>query len=154
MPRQGQIKKKYIAEIPMSVLTWNDKHSIAFADLQVQLQEATRLTHRDTKKVFCFHTDTSAKHCAVADTQCDLLRKPLIDQEHHPLAFLRSSFTERVQNWSTYEQEAFAVVQAVSLTTYWHAIKQLLCSLTSGICCLFSTPLRLQNQLNRYRTRH
>lgn len=103
-------------------MTWagKRKHNHAFHDLQFQLQEATRLAHRDQMQTLCLHTDASDKHQAVAATQCEPqeLSKPLLDQKHHPIAFLSSSFTKRKEHWSTYEREDFAVVQAFRKLDY------------------------------------
>lgn len=59
------------------------------------------------------HTDASDKHWAVCATQCQYAEssKPIVDQVHLPLAFLSGTFSEREEHWSTYEREAFAVVQ-------------------------------------------
>ena len=116
----GSQKKKSISKIPLADLGWSEKHRNAFNDLQAQLQESTRLTHRDPDMVLCVHTNASDKHWAVAAAQCDPkeLEKPLPDQEYHPLAFLSSSSTDREEHWSTYEREAFAVVQAFRMLDY------------------------------------
>lgn len=116
----GSRKKKSISKIPLADLGWNEKHLNAFKDLQTQLQEATRLAHRDPNMTLCIHTDASDKYWAVAATQCDPkeLSKPLLDQQHQPLAFLSSSFSQREEHWSTYEREAFAVVQAFRKLDY------------------------------------
>lgn len=101
-------------------MRWDSEHAEAFSDIQAQLQEATRLAHRDPEKILCVNTYSSDKHWAVAATQCNPseLDKPLLDQVHHPLAFLSSSFNEREENWSTYEREAYAVVQAFRKLDY------------------------------------
>lgn len=116
----GSRKKKSIAKIPLADLGWEEAHVKAFKDLQVQIQQSTRLTHRDPSKTLCVHTDASDKYWAVAATQCDPdeLGKPLIDQKHYPLAFLSSAFNEREEHWSTYEREAYAVVQAFRKLDY------------------------------------
>jgi len=116
----GSRKKKSIAKFQLSDLGWNDTHLSAFIDLQEQLKEATRLTHRDPNMILCIHTDASDRHWALAATQCmpEELNKPILDQSHQPLAFLSGTFSEREEHWSTYEREAFAVVQAFRKLDY------------------------------------
>lgn len=113
-------KKKSIAKIVLTDIGWTDTHATAFKDLQNQIQEATRLVHRNPEKTFCVHTDASDKHWAICATQCDPseLLKRSIDQSHEPLAFLSGTFSEREEHWSTYEREAFAVVQAFKKLDY------------------------------------
>lgn len=112
----GSRKKKSIAKLLLSDLGWNDTHQNAFNSLQEQLKESTR----NPKMTLCIHTDAFDKHWAVAATQCDQmeLAKPLLEQKHHPLAFLSSAFSEREEHWSTYEREAYAVVQAFRILDY------------------------------------
>ena len=116
----GNRKKKAIARLSLSTLGWNETHSRAFRDLQEQIQDATRLAHRNPDLVLCISTDASEKHWAVAATQCHPreLSKPQATQKHQPLAFLSGTFSEREEHWSTYEREAFAVVQAFRKLDY------------------------------------
>ena len=110
----GSRKKRSIAKFSVAGLGWNELHEQAFKDLQDQLCAATRLAHRNPEMTLCIHTDASDKYWAVCATQChpNELQKDVGLQHHEPLAFLSGSFTEREMHWTTYEREAFAVVQA------------------------------------------
>lgn len=99
----GNRKKKSISKLSLEELGWDNTHSTAFIGLQEQLQEATRLAHRDPVLILCLHTDASDKHWAVCATQCheSELEKPVVDQNHQPLAFLSGTFSEREEHWTT-----------------------------------------------------
>lgn len=116
----GSRKKKAIAKSSILDLGWDEHHFSAFQDLQGQIKTTTSLAHRDPRKILCIHTDASDQFWAVAATQCHPgeLHKPLADQQHQPLAFLSSCFSEREEHWSTYEREAHAVVQAFRKLDY------------------------------------
>lgn len=100
----GSRKKKSISKFKLSDLGWHNQHLPAFNDLQEQLKKATQPTHIDTSMTQCIHTDASDCHWALAATQCmpEELNKPIQDQVHQPLAFLRGTFSEREELWSTY----------------------------------------------------
>lgn len=57
-------------------------------------------------------TDASNRHWVLATIQCKPeLKKQIQDQIHQPLAFLCGPFSEMEEHWSSFEREAFAVVQ-------------------------------------------
>lgn len=118
--RTGRRTKKSIAKLPVAQLGWGEEQSGAFADLQEQLQNVVKTSHPDPQLRLCVHSDASEHFWAVAVTQCpdEELRKQITKQNHQPLAFLSGAFNEAQEHWSTYEKEAFAVVQAFRRLNY------------------------------------
>ena len=150
----GSRKKKSIAKFNLKDLGWSEEHENAFNDLQDQLQEATRLAHRNPDMTLCVHTDASDKHWAVCATQCDAseLSKPIMDQEHQPLAFLSGTFSEREEHWSTYEREAFAVIQAFRKLDYLLACDPTTRVFTDHRNLLFTfNPVAMEPSLGRHK---
>lgn len=150
----GSRKKKSIAKFALSTLGWSQKHSVAFKDLQNQIQEAKSLTHRDPDMVLCVSTDASDKHWAVATTQCysSELEKPIHEQCHKPLAFLSGTFSEREEHWSTYEREAFAIVQAFRRLDYLLSCDSTTRVFTDHRNLLFAfNPVAMEPSLGRHK---
>lgn len=107
----GKRTTKYVRDLSLQKLGWSARHSNAFTSLTLQLEEAVKLAHRDSKQAVCVYTDASEEHWASVVTQCNPhdLRNPLNMQIHQPLAFLGGSFNSTQRNWTTFEQEVFAV---------------------------------------------
>lgn len=104
--------------------------------------------------VLCLHTDASDRHWAAAATQCspEDLSKPLTDQSHQPLAFLSGTFSEREEHWSTYEREAFAVVQGFRKLDYLLACDQSTRVFTDHRNLLFAfNPAAMEPSLGRHK---
>lgn len=61
----------------------------------------------------CIFTDASHRYYSevVTQTNPDGLSKPLEDQKNQPIACLGSAFRKTELNWTTFEKEAFAIVQ-------------------------------------------
>lgn len=116
----GKRTKKAIARLSLKSLGWGDEHSKSFNSLQQQLQEVVKTAHRNPEMHLCVHSDASDAYWAAAVTQCDAkeLLKPINEQRHEPLAFLSGQFSGAQEHWSTYEKEAFAVVQTFRRLNY------------------------------------
>lgn len=65
-------------------------------------------------KILCLYTDASDKFWSAVVTQTSPtdLMKPVEVQVHEPLAFLGAALRNAECNWSTFEQEGFAIYQA------------------------------------------
>lgn len=102
------------------MIGWNEKNTAAFQDLQAQIQEEDRLSHRDPDKLLWISRDASDKYWEVAATQCAPfeLNKAIDDQYHQPLDFLSGSFYESEEHWSKYEREAFEIFQEYRCLDY------------------------------------
>lgn len=150
----GSRKKRSIAKFSVGDLGWDDRHEAAFKGLQEQLQESTRMAHRDANLTLCIHTDASDRHWAVCATQCcpKELTKHIAHQKHQPLAFLSGTFSEREEHWSTYEREAFAVVQAFRKLDYLLACDHTTRVFTDHRNLLFTfNPVFMEPSLGRHK---
>lgn len=149
----GSRKKQSIANIALNGIGWNEAHDHAFTDLQQQIQESVKLAHREPDLILCIHADASDLHWAVCATQClkEELKKPIHEQQHQPLAFLSGAFTETEAHWTTYEREAFAIVQAFRKLDYLLA-----CDLTTRVftdhrnLLFIFNPIALESGLGRH----
>ena len=72
-----------------------------------------RLAHPNDEKERYILTDASDSHWAAVVSQCEPeeLDKPFENQKHYPLAFLSSAFKNSELRWSTFEKEAYAILQ-------------------------------------------
>lgn len=116
-------KKSAIKKIRLDQIGWSAKHEEAFYTVRDMLCNAVKLSHRDPSKILCIHTDASDRFWAGVVTQCDenQLHKPISAQQHDPLAFLGSRFNPTQENWTTFEQEAFAIVETFKRLDYLFA---------------------------------
>ena len=150
----GSRKKKSRAKFPLSSLGWNSDHAAAFSDLQDQIQEAIRLAHRNPDLILRISTDASDKHWAVAATQsvASELQKPLLEQAHQPQAFLSGTFSNTQEHWSTYEREAFAIVQAFRKLDYMLSCDPITRVFTDHRNLLFAfNPVSMEPSLGRHK---
>lgn len=92
--RSGKRTTKSIQNIRLAKLSWGTAHADAYLELQEQLRNAVKLSHRDADKNICVFTDASNTHWAAVVTQCEVgeLEKIVEEQQHEPLAFLSSTF--------------------------------------------------------------
>ena len=76
--------------------------------------------HLDSSKQMCLFTDASDAHFAAVLTQVppEDLKLPREEQRHEPLSFYSGSFKGALFNWSTFEKEAFAVIEAMERLDY------------------------------------
>ena len=142
-----------IKGIRLSNLDWNNEHVSAFQDLTEQLREAVKLAHRRQDMILCVYTDASDAHWAAVVTQCDpeQLSLPVTEQSHQPLAFLGSAFNSTQRNWTTFEQEAYAVFQTFERMDYMFACEDNIHIYTDHRNLLFVfDPLSLKPSLGRH----
>lgn len=94
--------------------------SKAYAGLPEQFQEVVKTSHGNPAMHICVHSDASGAFWAAAVTLCNAeeLEQPATEQLHEPLAFLSSPFSGSQEHWSTYEKEAFAIVQTFRRLNY------------------------------------
>ncbi len=79
-----------------------------------------KLSHPDKDKLTCVSTDASDRFWAAVVTQTTNadLKLSSEQQQHEPLAFLRSAFKSAALRWSTFENEAFAIYQVFTRLDY------------------------------------
>ena len=119
--KSGKRSKRSVQSLPLTgELAWGDAHQTAFDNIQAVLSNAIKLSHRDVSKQLCVYTDASALFWAGVVTQIppEDMGKPPADQRHEPLGFLSGQFNATQRGWSTFEQEAFAIVEVFRRMDY------------------------------------
>lgn len=118
--KAGKRKKSALKNIALHTLSWGTDHITALASPQDSLRTAVKLGFPKQDQVVCMYTDASETLWASVATQTkeDHLSKPLEQQRHEPLAFLGGKFTGAQKNWTTYEKEAYAIVQTFDRLDY------------------------------------
>lgn len=152
--KTGKRTKKSITKISLQALGWGHEETKAFRGLQEQLQNVVKTSHRDPSMHICVHSDASDAFWAAAVTQCnhDELVKPPTDQQHQPLAFLSSAFSGAQEHWSTYEKEAFAVVETFRRLNYMLACADNVTVFTDHRNLLFTFhPTAVEPSLGRHK---
>lgn len=66
--KRATAEKKSISCFQQDSLGWRDVHAAAFKNLQKELQNSTRLAHRNFTTILCVFTDGSNRHWAVGAT--------------------------------------------------------------------------------------
>ena len=151
--KAGRRTTRAIKNIPLHKLSWGAKHDDAFASIQDSLRNAVTLSHPDNAKETCVFTDASDTHWAAVVTQCDSkdLDKEIGNQRHNPLAFLSSEFKNAEKNWSTFEKEAFAILQVFKKLDYLLLTERPIHVYTDHKNLLFVfNPLSLEPALGRH----
>lgn len=100
------------------------------------------------------HIDASDRHWAICATQCVpfKLSKPATEQALQPVAFFSGIFSKREENWSTYEREAFAVVQAFRKIDYLLACDPAIRAFTDHRNLLFTfNPIAMEPSLGTHK---
>ena len=118
--KSGRRTKRSIRGIDLRSLSWGAAHESVFHSLQDSLRSAVQIAHPSSDKVICVYTDASRKFWAGVVTQLppEQLSLPMDRQKHEPLAFLGGAFKGAQLNWSTFEQEAFAIFQTFEKVDY------------------------------------
>lgn len=87
-------------------------------------------------------------------TQCNQseLRKETASQKHEPIAFLGGALTRAQEHWSTYETEAFAIVESVGKMDYMFACDESTVIFTDHRNLLFVFhPRAIERALGRHK---
>lgn len=118
--KAGKRKKAALKSIILSNLSWGREHKKAISSIQDSLREAVRLAFPKPDHVICIYTEASEVLWAsvITQTKEEQLEKPVEEQQHEPLAFLGGKFSGAQKNWSTFEKEAYAVVQTFKRMDY------------------------------------
>lgn len=88
--KAGKRKKRAIKSIALQELSWGQTERKAFRDVQDSLRNAVYLSYPRKGNVICVSTDASNNHWSRVVTQAspETLKKPFVQQDHEPLAFL------------------------------------------------------------------
>ena len=118
--RSGRRTKRSIQNIKLQTLSWGKMHTEAFKDLQDTIRNSVMMAFPSPDKRICVYTNASDCFWSAVITQVEEneLKKPLGKQMHEPLAFLGAAFKGAERNWSTFENEAFAIYQAFKKMDY------------------------------------
>lgn len=86
---------------------------MSLTNIQGILRNAVKLAFPKDEHVLCVYTATSMEFWAVVITHTKKyqLRKKVGEQKHEPMAFLGGRFTGAQKIWTTYEMEAYPIVQ-------------------------------------------
>lgn len=116
----GKRKKGALRSIQLHKLPWGTGHRNAIASIQDSLRSTVKIAFPKPGKLVFVYTDASKQLWAVIVSQTEeaQLGKPLQQQQHEPLAFLGGKLNEAQKNWTTYEKEAYAVVQTFDRLDY------------------------------------
>lgn len=81
--------------------------------MQDSLQNAVKLAFLKDGHEFCVYTGASEIFWAavISQTKKHQLKKKDGEEKHEPTAFLGGNFTRAQKNWTTYENEAYAIAQ-------------------------------------------
>lgn len=114
-------------------------HSSVSVGFEEQLQNVVKTAHQNPVLRICVHSDASNAHWVAAVTQCKerKLMKSILDQEHQPLTFLSAPFPSAQEHWSTYQKEAFAIVETFRRFNYLLACSDNVTSFTDHRNLLF-----------------
>lgn len=89
LKKSGSRKRRAIENMSLLDMDWDTEHAHAFQDLQAQIQDAAKVSHRKKDWSICVFTDASDANWAGVATLChpSELIKPHKDLIHQPLAF-------------------------------------------------------------------
>ena len=109
-----------LCKVPLGDDVWTPALKKSFERVKHLIANRVELTHFDPAQRLCLHTDASDHYWAGVLTQVPLsdLGKPQGEQNHSPLAFISGSFKGAMSRWSTFEKEAFAIVNCMSRLDY------------------------------------
>lgn len=118
--KTGRQTKRSIHGLAIRKLSWGAKELNAFYSLQDSLRHAIQLAHPNPNKTICVYNDASKQYWSGVVTQVypAYLQLPICKQRHEPLAFLGGAFKRAELNWSTFEQEAYAIFQTFVKVDY------------------------------------
>ena len=88
---------------------WGRREQDAFDGILEDIQEVEMLSFIDYSKPIMLRTDASKEGCGAVLFQ-------VVDGQEKPVAFLSKTFSQAESNWSTIEQETFAVYTMPSLS--------------------------------------
>lgn len=116
----GKRRKSTLKNVTLDKLSWGAIHDDALSTIQDSLKQAVKLTFPKKDHATCVYTDASDAFWAavVTQTKIEQLQRKMSEQEHEPLAFLGGKFTGSQKNWTTYEKEAYAIVQTFERLDY------------------------------------
>ncbi len=90
---------------------WQEQHQQAFEAAKAAVAGAKLLSYLDYSVPIRLRTGTDA-----CDVWAGAMLYQVVDGQDRPVSFMSHTFSASERRWSTFEQEAFAVVKAI---THW-----------------------------------
>lgn len=114
----GKRKKEHIKNVLLSKLSWGFKNNAALISIQDSRRQAAKLAFPKEEHAIWVYTDASEEFWAsiVVQTAKYQLTENMEEQKHKPMAFLGGRFAGAQRNWTTYENEAYAIVHTFNGT--------------------------------------
>lgn len=151
--RTGRRTKRSVPNISLDTLSWGKDHLEALKSLQDTIRDSVQLSFPKKDKRICIYTYASDKFWSAVVTQIapSDMHKPIEEQAQEPLAFLRAAFKDAEKNWSTFEQEGFAIYQSLKKLDYLFYHEHPIHVFTDHRNLLFLfAPLALEPALERH----
>jgi RNase H-like domain found in reverse transcriptase len=106
---------------------WDAAMELQFVQLRDSIVKGVTLSHPDNAQALCLHIDASQEFYAAVLTQMPVedLESHTDEQRHEPLAFISGRFVRSSCNWSVPENEAFAIVAAMTRLRYLTLVRKL-----------------------------
>lgn len=103
--------KKSIKRIMLEDLSWDEEQFQLFHEIQKELYEFVKLSHRHRQLELCIYADASDEVWTVVITQCveAMVKRAIEKKAHQTLAFLVGKVKGHQENWTTFEKEAFSI---------------------------------------------
>jgi hypothetical protein len=99
--------------------SWQVDYVKVFDDLKNALLGATMLNFPDYNLIWILRTDASTFGIGAVLLQVKPSVDALSEPEHQPIAFVSKKFSSQARNWSTIEQEAYAIYYSVHHFDYY-----------------------------------
>lgn len=109
--KSGNSTNTSIASISVHKVSCGAIHDDGFLDLQRSLRHAFHLPYSRPGRVLFVYTDVFRIYWSgvVDQATTGQLRLSLEQQKHEPLAFIGGAFKGEELNWTTFEQESYAI---------------------------------------------
>lgn len=94
---------------------WSQTEINAFHTCREALCKGSRLAHLEDNKRICFYVDALDDHWVGITTQIPIedIHLPHNEKRHEPLSFLSGRFTDTQSRWSTFEEEAYSMMDTI-----------------------------------------
>lgn len=101
-------------------MSWSTEHKQALAPIQDRSRSAVNIAFLNNEKVICVYTNANEALWAakVTQTNREHLEEPTEQQQHEPLAFVRSKLDGLQRSWTIYNKKGYAVVETFERLNY------------------------------------
>lgn len=101
-------------------MSWNTIHNKGLVSIQNSLRQSLKLAFPGSNNAICFFTDASKEFWTgiVTQTKKDRLKQKVRKQKHELVAFLGGKSAGAIRNCTTYDKEAYGIVQTLEWMNY------------------------------------